>query len=318
MCFLMGDHEQEIPEKSQMIDVSVIIINYNTLAVTANCIDSVFERTAGITFEVILVDNASSDGSKEYFSSDKRIKYIYNDSNLGFGQANNLGLSVARGRNILFLNPDTLLVGNPIKTLSEHLDSHENTGACGGNLYDASMKPVISYERQFPSIFSEADRCFKGYLTRLLYGRNRKFNHTGKDMEVAYIVGADLMVKSSVLNRTGGFDKRFFMYYEEVELCHRIHGLGYKVMNVPSAEIKHLEGISSKMKDPVSGSIRNETMRLSGRKTYFDIVHSKIYHRIANHIRLIYFYSRLAVVKDKDALTILRTTLENFKELYKK
>lgn len=92
------------------MDVSIIIVNYNTKALTSQCINSIYEKTQGISFEVILVDNASIDGSKEHFQSDSRVRYIYSEENLGFGRANNLGVSVASGQNILFLNPDTVLI----------------------------------------------------------------------------------------------------------------------------------------------------------------------------------------------------------------
>lgn len=299
------------------MDVSVIIVNYNTLKMTSLCVDSVFRMTKGITFELILVDNASTDGSKEHFCMDKRIIYHYSDVNLGFGNANNKGLDIAKGRNIIFLNPDTILNNNAIKILSDYLDSRENVGACGGNLYDDSMHPIISFERCFPSILSEANRCLKGYLFKVIFGRNYKFNHTDRVIKVAYIVGADLMIKKSILDKIGGFDKRFFMYYEEVELCRRIYDHGYEIVNVPSARITHLEGQSSKETDRVANLIKNEKMRLSGRKIYFDVVHCSFYHIIANMFRKLYYISRIAIVKDAEARQILRSTLENFNELYK-
>lgn len=96
------------------MNVSIIIVNYNTLKITANYIESVFEKTKKIPFEIILVDNASTDGSKEYFEKDQRIRYYYNTENLGFGKANNEGLKYAKGRNVLFLNSDTLLINDAI------------------------------------------------------------------------------------------------------------------------------------------------------------------------------------------------------------
>lgn len=105
-----------------MFDVSVII-NYNCLQTTSGCIDNIVEKTSGISYEIIVVDNASTDGSREFFCSDERVKYIYYEENLGFGRANNRGLEIASGRNILFLNPDTLLRNNAIEILSDYLDN---------------------------------------------------------------------------------------------------------------------------------------------------------------------------------------------------
>lgn len=84
------------------MDVSIIIVNYNTLGLTSDCIDSIADKTLGLEYEIILVDNASTDGSKEVFSQDARIRYIYSDQNLGFGRANNLGIREARGRYLFF------------------------------------------------------------------------------------------------------------------------------------------------------------------------------------------------------------------------
>ena len=123
------------------MDVSIIIVNYNTCRMTAECIDSVFEKTHGIDFEIILVDNASTDGSREHFAGDSRITYIYNDENLGFGRANNAGIERARGRYVFLLNSDTLLIGNAIKTLCDHLDAHPETGAAAATYSTETARP---------------------------------------------------------------------------------------------------------------------------------------------------------------------------------
>lgn len=227
------------------MDVSVIIINYNTRQMTAECIDSVFEKTKGVEFEIILVDNASTDGSKEFFEQDKRITYIYNNENLGFGRANNVGIKVAKGRNILFLNSDTLLINNAIKILSDYLDENPRVGACGGNLYTKNLKPNHSYRRIAPSITDEINTFFAKIPTKIIYGKNEEYNHTNCPISVKYITGADLMIRIDVIRKVGTFDPRFFMYYEETELCYRIRKNGYKIMSVPNARIIHLQGVSS-------------------------------------------------------------------------
>lgn len=226
------------------MDVSIIIVNYNTASVTLNCINSVFEKTEGIDFEVILIDNASTDGSKEVFEADARIKYIYNKQNLGFGQANNKGISIAKGRNILFLNPDTLLLNNAVKILSDYLDNHAKTGACGGNLYDERMRSTHSYFMILPSIMWELNLLSKSSLEKVIWGKSSQFNHSQFPKKVGYICGADLMVKSDVLKQTGAFSPSFFMYFEETELSYRIKKAGYTIFSVPDAKIQHLEGKS--------------------------------------------------------------------------
>lgn len=176
------------------IDVSIIIVNYNTCRLTENCIRSIYEKTKEISFEVILVDNASKDGSKELFTHDSRISYIYLSDNIGFGRANNEGLKKAKGRNILFLNSDTLLVNNAIKILSDYLDNNYRVGAVGGNLYSNQGAPLHSYRRLSP-IALELNIMLANILSKIFFGRNEEHNHTEKPIEVKYIVGADLMVK---------------------------------------------------------------------------------------------------------------------------
>lgn len=228
------------------MDVSIIIVNYNTLSLTKSCIDSIFEKTEGIKFEVLLVDNNSTDGSLEFFSADSRIKYIYNDTNLGFGRANNLGLSYANGRNVLFLNSDTLLINNAIKILSDYLDNNIEVGGCGGNLYYEDLTPNMSFVRHYPSLIWEVNALFHGIPARLLMYDNTMFNYSSVPCAVAYIWGADLMIRKELLDRYGAFDEDFFMYFEETELCYRLTKIGYKIMSVPQAQIIHLNGKSTK------------------------------------------------------------------------
>ena len=200
------------------MDVSIILVNYNTCEITRKCIDSIFERTTDISFEVILVDNASSDNSREVFENERRITYLYNQRNLGFGLANNMGFKVSTGRNILFLNTDTIIMNNAIKEMSDYMDKNLIASACGGNLYDEKMSPTHSYRMFFPSIFGEVNNLLNNIPEKILWGANAQFNRKQKNIEVGYITGADLMVKRSVLDELGVFSDKFFMYYEETEL----------------------------------------------------------------------------------------------------
>lgn len=117
---------------NKTVDVSVIIVNYNTLEMTNNCIESVFTKTKDVQFEVILVDNGSNDGSREFFANDKRIRYIYVDENMGFGRANNLGYKYCNGKYVFLLNSDTLLINNAIKKLYDYAESSDDSIACLG------------------------------------------------------------------------------------------------------------------------------------------------------------------------------------------
>lgn len=259
-----------------MTDVSIIIVNYNTLSLTRQCIDSVIEHTSGISYEIILVDNASTDGSREAFSADSRVKYIFNEGNIGFGRANNIGIGQASGRNVFLLNSDTVLVNNAVKVLSDYLDANPGTGVCGGNLFTSDMKENFSFSRTAPSVFTEWDRLLKYIPGKLRYGKNVCFNHTGRPLDVWHVTGADFMIPRHVIEEVGAFNPGFFMYFEETELCFRVHKAGYAVRSVPQAEIIHLDGRS--FKTPEDNSRRGEMFEKS-KWLYFSLTSTPSYVR---------------------------------------
>lgn len=257
------------------IDVSIIIINYNTEKLIIPCVESIFEKTIVCNYEIIIVDNSSSDNSveelKDVFGNHSKIRIIKMNENLGFGKANNKGIKNSTGDYILFLNPDTLLKNDAIDILWHYCSNHPDVGACGGNLYNANLCPVHSFHRTFPSIFSDFSFSLFSIPEKIIYGRNMYFNYTKTVIEVAYITGADLMIPRKVLNKTGAFAPEFFMYYEETELCGRIKKAGYRVVSVPDAEIIHLEGKSSKNIE------KKAQMVCTSRNTYYALTHSRFY-----------------------------------------
>ena len=264
------------------------MINYNTFALTKAAIESVFEKTEGITYELILVDNNSPDGSgqqlNDYFG--KKINYIQSGENIGFGRANNLGFEHAKGRNIFLLNPDTLLLNNAVKILSDYLDANPKVGVCGGNLYDENMRPTHSFSRCLPSFFLEINNLFgKDLFLRIKYGKNIYFNYTEKPLDVAYITGADMMIRKEVLSEVGDFDPDFFLYYEETELTHRVKKAEYKIHSVPEAKIIHFESKSI--------SENKIKLMLEGRDLYYKKTHNVFFHGIVNVIYMTAGISRI-------------------------
>lgn len=262
------------------MDVSIILVTYNTLSMTTECIKSILEFTKDVSFEIILVDNASHDGSKDYFEKCPKIKYIYNNNNQGFGVANNIAMKYAHGRNVLFLNTDTLLNNNAVKILSDFLDGHPQAGGCGGNLYDANGLPSYSFCKWFPSIKEQLDCLTHRVISRILFLGNFCFNKTKRIMEVAYVTGADLMVKREVLDECGFFDPRFFLYFEETELCYRIRRGGYKLFSVPEAEITHFGGSTVKRVN-----IQNREYYSESRNRFFELTgRSGIYSKVVDFL----------------------------------
>lgn len=224
------------------MDVSIIIVNYNTCKVTQDCIDSIFEYTKNINFEVILVDNNSKDQSKSIFSKDQRITYLYQDNNWGFGKANNIGLEHSKGKYIFLLNSDTLLRSNAIKEFFDFMENSSNKIACTGTILKDINENIIHSYGNFPSIwtglchFTLLGSIVK-YLPTSIYPR--KINKI-----VDYITGADLFIRKNVALRYGLFDSDFFMYYEETELQYRYMKNGYKSVIFDTPQIIHLENYS--------------------------------------------------------------------------
>lgn len=248
-----------------MMDVSVIIVNYNTRKLTAACIDSVYAKTRKVSFEIILIDNASTDGSKEFFERDSRINYIYNTENLGFGRANILGYKYASGRNIFLLNPDTILLNNAIKELCNYIDNHPNVAICGGNLYSREGVPSLSHQQQGDILLP---LLLRYYFRKLI--PNQNFNHTHQPLSVNMLSGANMMIRRTIIEEIGFFDPDFFMYFEDNEFCHRVRKHHYKIVNYPGARIMHLEGQSSP-------SEKGFEIGYRGRALYIRKTHSKGY-----------------------------------------
>ena len=130
-----------------MVDVSIVIVNYNTKELTMQCINSIFNKTEGVSFEVIVIDNSSKDGSVELLSADSRIKFIESGGNIGFGRANNIGIKYSEGKYILFLNSDTILLNNAIKMMFDFMEQHVELkiGALGTILLNEEHNRTHSY-----------------------------------------------------------------------------------------------------------------------------------------------------------------------------
>lgn len=231
-------------------DVSIIIVSFNTKELTKNCINALYEKTQDLNYDVWVVDNASKDGSAEMIKSEfPQVKLIESGENLGFGKANNLAITKSEAKYCFLLNSDTILLNNAVKILFDFMEKPENNlvAACGGNLYDEELKPTTSFGR-LPDIES---LLIRHTALKLVFPKQNKqiknyeqsIDRT-QEQEVGYISGADLMLRKSALAHTGAFDEKFFLYYEETELQHRIKKNGYKIYFVPEAQIVHLEGKS--------------------------------------------------------------------------
>ena len=219
------------------MDVSVIIVNYNTAWMTKECIESIFKYTNGPSFEVIVVDNASNDNSDSLLGEDKRLKYVKNKSNVGFGRANNIGASIATGKYLFCLNSDTILQGNAINSLFKFSENNKslNIGTLGVLLVDKDG--IINGPF---SCFPKPYLFFKSNRHEIRRIRERIIN--GEYEKVDYVCGADMFIGSSVFKSIAGFDERFFMYCEEIDLQKRLCEKGFNNYVINNTDIIHLEG----------------------------------------------------------------------------
>lgn len=237
------------------MDVSVIIVNYNTSALTLQCLCTLYEHTSGVSFEVIVVDNHSSDDSVSLIEKNfPQVTLLKSDVNLGFGRANNLAAEQARGKYLFLLNSDTVVISNIIKVFYDYMEKHANIASCGGNLLDRNGANAVSHGC-FPSLFQEfSDIGFrrlyrKKYVNHLSTGQ--KINEGNVDC-IAYISGADIFIRRSVFEMMNGFDSNIFMYYEETDLYYRMAKADLKSSLLPYACLVHLEGGSFRSKQAFS------------------------------------------------------------------
>lgn len=261
-----------------MKDLSIIIISFNTEKLTRECIESVFKNTKGIEFEIIVVDNDSKDGSVQYLKSletkKSQVKVILNKENTGFGQANNQGMKLSRGRYILLLNSDTLVTSNVLADLVSWMDKNEKVGvsSCALKFPDGRIQGTGGF---FPTLgrvfawmtflddipgFSGIARSFHPMHGLSPLDRNESFFESEKEMD--WVTGAFFMMRRDVYEKAGGFDRDYFMYVEEVDLCFRIRKAGYLVRYLPKWSIIHYGGASSTNEFPLINEVK-------GLKTFY-------------------------------------------------
>ena len=236
------------------MDVSIIIVSYNTCDLTLQCLNSIYKETHDVTFEIIVVDNASTDCSVDSIRSlYPSVIVIASAENLGFGRANNLGAQQAKGKYLFLLNSDTLLLDNVVYSLFEYMESlpiSTKIACCGTSLLDHDKRPVIS-GGNFPSLLQDfSDLGFRYlyprfYRSRLAVGKTFDGENA---IEVDYISGADVFVNRMIFNRLQGFDEDYFMYYEDTDFFLRLRESGYKALILPFLHILHLEAASFKGK----------------------------------------------------------------------
>ncbi len=227
-----------------MMDLSIIIVNWNTKEYLLPCLKSIFKGRQGTGWEVIVVDNGTRDGSREEV---KKVfpsaHLIENEKNFGFAKAANQGLQKASGRYALLLNPDTQVKAGAIERLVSFMDAHSDVGVAGAQLLNADGSKQNSIAN-FPSLGTE---LLNKSLLRWLFpkkfpGKERNYS---EPLDVDSVIGACMMVRRDTLDQVGLLDEDYFLFLEETDWCYQMKKAGWKIYHVPQAEVYHFQGKSA-------------------------------------------------------------------------
>ncbi|MBI1937122.1 MAG: glycosyltransferase [Ignavibacteriales bacterium] len=256
-----------------MLDLSIIIVNYNVKEFALNLLASINKALKNISSEIILVDNASDDGSVELIGEKyPDVKIIVNKNNVGFGSANNQALEIAKGKYLLLINPDTIVKEDTFAKMIEFFEANPQAGIAGCKVLNPDGSLQLACRRGFPGPWTSFTKVM-GLST--LFPKSRlfaKYNLTYLDenqtYEVDAVSGAFLMMRKSVYEKIGGFDRQFFMYGEDLDLCYRTQQAGWKVYYVNSTEIIHYKGESTKRSSIDETKIFYDAMHLFVRKHF--------------------------------------------------
>lgn len=231
------------------MDLSIIFVNWNSLAYLRSCLASVYRHTAGISFEIIVVDNASPEGGIETLQAEfPGITVIKSDVNLGFAGANNVGFKRSSGRYVLFLNPDTELQGPAINTMMEQIERLPDAGIIGCRLLNTDLSVQLTAIQKFPTIINQL-LDIEFFQLRWpgcpLWDVSPLYSDSVKLTKVEVISGACMLLKREVFNQVGMFTEDYFMYAEDIDLNFKVARAGFTNYYVPDAVIVHHGGKSS-------------------------------------------------------------------------
>lgn len=217
-----------------MIQLSIIILSYNTRDLLRRCLVSIYKKISSATFEVIVVDNASKDESADMINKDfPKVRVIKNKENFGFSKGNNIGASKAKGSNLFFINSDTELLRDNISEAIDYLKKDKTVGAIGGSLLNKNG----SLQRSFANFYNLIN------ITLMLFGGDRAELLNGRSdsiKDVDWVSGGFMLIKKDAFNKVVGFDENLFMYIEDMELCYRLKKYGYRVIYYPYLKAIHL------------------------------------------------------------------------------
>jgi GT2 family glycosyltransferase len=232
------------------IELSVVIVNWNSVEYVRSCVRSIVAETRALTYEIIVVDNASFDGCEEELAAEyPAIVFLQAGQNLGFGGANNLGARRARGRVLLFLNPDTIVMNGAIDRVFFQLAGLSDAGIVGCRLLNTDGSLQTSCVQALPTVLNQvldADVLRRCVPQARLWGTRALFGSSTKPLEVEAVSGAFMMIRRELFEAIGGFSPAFFMYGEDLDLCARVLRAGFRNFYVGDCEVVHHGGGSAR------------------------------------------------------------------------
>lgn len=233
---------------SSSIQLSIVVVNWNSKDFVAACLESIYRSNAEATFEVIVVDGGSFDGCGDMIAARfPKVVFIQSDKNIGFGRSNNLGFSKAKGKHVLLLNPDTEVEPGSLDSMIHALETLPNVGAIGPRILNTDRTLQRSCVQPLPTPLNQA--LDSDFLRRLLphsklWSLNSAFERS-EATSVQALSGACIAMPSSLFKQIGGFTPDYFMYAEDMDLCLKVQRAGFQVYHIPYAEIVHHGGGSS-------------------------------------------------------------------------
>lgn len=278
-----------------MIDLSIIIVNFNVKEFLQNLLSSIKKSTGNVSTEVIVIDNASDDGSVEIIREKfPWVKLIASNVNLGFGRANNLGLEISQGKYILLINPDTIVQEDTFQNLIAFFDKTPDAGLAGCKVLNSDGTLQLACRRGFPgpwTSFTKVTGLSKLFPHSRLFAKyNLTYLDENQTYEVDAISGAFMMMKREVYAKVGGFDSQFFMYGEDLDLCYRIQSAGYKVYYVHDTQIIHYKGESTRRSSMDETRVFYEAMHLFVKKHFSSSFIVEIILRFAIIVRQLFAF----------------------------
>ncbi len=259
------------------MDLSIVIVNWNSTAFLRECLRSIYATATNLEFEVIVIDNASFDGSEMMVRREfPTVEFVQSRKNLGFAGGNNIAFAHSSGRNVLFLNPDTELTGDSLRIMCSTLDATPDAGVVGCRLLNSDLSLQTSCIQAFPSILNQTldfEFLQAVFPKSSVWGMRPLYEPRSQPSIVDIVSGACLMIRRIVFEQVGQFNTDYFMYAEDMDLCYKVARAGWRNYFVGDATVIHHGGRSSSSRPNHFASI----MMWESKLTFMRARHGRAY-----------------------------------------